>query len=369
MPHSSDAATLEAFRYRRGELKLLDQLQLPLTHVYVDASTVDAAWQAIRSMTVRGAPAIAIAAALGLAAEVHNRRASYSAADAAAQFLLKSLKHLETSRPTAVNLFEASARLSAEIRVKQAEAHPGPAGAQQVIDAFIDSAEAMLARDVADNRAIGHWGAEAILAHHDGPVQLLTHCNTGSLATAGYGTALGVIRSIHARGRLQRAWAGETRPYNQGARLTAYELVFESIPGTLICDSMAAWLMKTHPLHAVVVGADRVVANGDTANKIGTYQLALIADAHGVPFYVAAPTTSVDISLSSGDEIPIEMRPERELTHVLGQRLAAPGIPAWNPAFDITPGHLITGIITERGLLLPEKDGRYDLSARLAAPS
>lgn len=219
--------------------------------------------------------------------------------------------------------------------------------------------EFMLEKDISDNKAIGENGARAILGPGDGTgnIRVLTHCNTGSLATAGYGTALGVIRSLYAAGRLEHVYCTETRPYNQGARLTAYELVHDKIPCTLVVDSMVAALMRVKRIHAVVVGADRVVANGDTANKIGTYQIAVLAKYHNVPFYVAAPFTSIDMSIPTGDCIVIEERPHREMTHVGEHRIAAPGVSCWNPAFDVTPACLITAIITERGVFRP-----FDLS-------
>nr|CAG4648721.1 EOG090X08IP [Polyphemus pediculus] len=184
----------------------------------------------------------------------------------------------------------------------------------------------------------------------------MTHCNTGSLATSGYGTALGVIRSLHKTGHLEHVYCTETRPYNQGSRLTAFELVYEKMPATLICDNMVAALMKQFKINAVIVGADRVTANGDTANKIGTYQIALLAKAHNVLFYVAAPFSSIDFQLASGDLIPIEERPHHEMTHIGSTRTAAPGINCWNPGFDVTPAHLITGgIVTEKGVFKPEE--------------
>lgn len=221
---------------------------------------------------------------------------------------------------------------------------------------FIDTTEAMLLKDIEDNKAIGAHGARAILsAGGESAARVLTHCNTGSLATAGYGTALGVVRKLHELGRLEHVYCTETRPYNQGARLTAFELVHDKLPATLIIDSMVAALLRAKNISAVVVGADRVVANGDTANKIGTYQIAVVAKFHGVPFYIAAPLTSIDLKIPTGDQIVIEERPDREMTHVGEHRIAAQGIKCWNPAFDVTPAHLITGIITEMGVFKPDE--------------
>lgn len=215
----------------------------------------------------------------------------------------------------------------------------------------------MLEKDIGDNKSIGNFGAQEILSGVSGDslVRILTHCNTGSLATAGYGTALGVIRRLHELKRLEHVYCTETRPYNQGARLTAYELVHDKIPATLIVDSMVAALMKHRNISAVVVGADRVASNGDTANKIGTYQIAVLAKYHGVPFYVAAPFTSIDMKVVSGDHIVIEERPDHEMTHVGEHRIAAKGISCWNPAFDVTPASLIAGIITEKGVFRPQE--------------
>ena len=294
-----------------------------------------------------GAPAIAIVAALSVAVELH-KRVFGSVAELVA-FVKERLEYLKTSRPTAVNLFEAAGRLAA---LADTLAGDTPDDAAAVKQGLIGAMEGMLAADISDNKAIGAFGRDAILAAAPAgeAVRVLTHCNTGSLATAGYGTALGVIRALHESGRLEGAFCTETRPYNQGARLTAYELVYEKIPATLVTDSMVSMLMQRHRISAVVVGADRVVANGDTANKVGTYQIAIAARYHNVPFYVAAPLTSVDLSLPSGDRIVIEERPEKELTHVNGMQIAASGIKAWNPSFDVTPAALITGIITERGI-------------------
>lgn len=222
---------------------------------------------------------------------------------------------------------------------------------------FIEQIISMLEKDIADNKAIGRFGTAAILSScksSSQSVNLLTHCNTGSLATAGYGTALGVVRHMQEVGKLNRIYMTETRPYNQGSRLTAFEMVHEKFNATLICDSSVAYLFQKKHIQAVVVGADRVAVNGDTANKIGTYQIACLAAHHGVDFYVCAPFSSIDPSISSGDQITIEERPEKEMTYVNGARIAAQGIEVWNPAFDITPAALIKGIITEKGVYEPK---------------
>jgi len=230
------------------------------------------------------------------------------------------------------------------------------------VEKYITQAEKLYRDDISGNRQMGEFGANAILSDKSKKVKILTHCNTGSLATGGFGTALGVIRTIYAKDRLEHAFCTETRPYNQGARLTAFELVYDKIPATLVTDSMVSALLKQKGIDAIVVGADRITANGDTANKIGTYQVAITAKFHGVPFYVAAPTTSIDVKLANGSLIPIEERPKNELTHIQGIEIAASGIGVWNPGFDVTPASLITGIITEVGVITKaDKDAEFNV--------
>ncbi len=258
--------------------------------------------------------------------------------------------YLTTARPTAVNIAESAHTFI--LRTSKLISEDAVIKTNDIRDIIIDEMELMLQDDIATNTAIGKYGARYILEHNNGDkATVLTHCNTGSLATGGYGTALGVVRALHEEGKLEHIYCTETRPYNQGARLTAYEIVQEGLPGTLICDSMAALLMKERKISAVVVGADRVVANGDTANKIGTYQLAIVAKYHDIPFYVASPMKTIDFELSSGDQIVIEERPAREMVCIGDKKIAAEGIRVWNPAFDVTPASLITGgIITEKGV-------------------
>lgn len=357
------APTLEAIRYSAGRLELLNQLKLPESFEYDTISSAEEGWHAIRSMKVRGAPAIAIAAALSLACEAKAKRNDFKSATEALKFLREKLEYLKTSRPTAVNLFEAAERLEREISTFAGTLDTSATSGQKILDCYVTLAEAMLEKDKSDNQKIGNAGADFILKGKNGSVKVLTHCNTGSLATAAFGTALGIVRALHARGRLAHAFATETRPYNQGARLTAFELVYEKIPGTLIADSMAAFLMMKHEIDAVVVGVDRMTRNGDTANKIGTYQLAIAAHHHGVPFLVAAPSTSIDLKLQSGREIHIEERPAEELTHLKGQRIAADGIQVWNPSFDVTPARLITAIVTEFGVIQkPTEHSEFDVA-------
>ncbi|CAA0358808.1 Methylthioribose-1-phosphate isomerase [Arabidopsis thaliana] len=356
--------TLKAICYKPGSLQLLDQRKLPLETIYLEIRDASDGWSAIQEMVVRGAPAIAIAAALSLAVEVFNFHGFDGSASDAVAFLENKLDYLVSSRPTAVNLADAALKLKHVI----AKALATATEPKSIFKAYIEAAEDMLEDDVVSNKAIGNFGLSLLRQQAKNPDKLsvLTHCNTGSLATAGYGTALGVIRALHTQGILERAYCTETRPFNQGSRLTAFELVHEKIPATLIADSAAAALMKDGRVDGVIVGADRVASNGDTANKIGTYSLALCAKHHGIPFYVAAPLTSVDLSLSSGKEIVIEERSPKELLHThggLGERIAAPGISVWNPAFDMTPAELIAGIITEKGVITKNGNDTFDISS------
>ncbi|BES95905.1 Methylthioribose-1-phosphate isomerase [Nesidiocoris tenuis] len=347
--------SLKSIKYEQGQLQILDQLLLPAKSVYIDLKTVQDAWSAINTMQVRGAPAIAIVGCLSVAVELHKKDASsLTNKNDLKTELVSKLRYLATSRPTAVNLTkEIDALLSTVDRLVADDSVDVTSMKLKIIE----SAERLLAKDVSDNMAIGQVGANSLLTSVlDGVnVTVLTHCNTGSLATSGYGTALGVIRRLHELDRIAHVYCTETRPYMQGARLTAYELVYEGIPSTLICDSMVAALFKKTCVHAVFVGADRVARNGDTANKIGTYQIAVLAKYHGILFYVCAPLSSVDFSIESGDHITIEERAESEMTDVAGQRIAAEGIKCWNPAFDVTPASLITGIITEKGCITPNE--------------
>ncbi|XP_052257307.1 methylthioribose-1-phosphate isomerase-like isoform X2 [Dreissena polymorpha] len=304
---------------------------------------------------VRGAPAIAIVGCLSIVVEILKE--NFSDIEQVAKFVEEKLKYLVSSRPTAVNMNDAAVKFTALVKKIILETS---ATVESVKQKIVEALEKMFEDDIATNKAIGQYGAECILLRigqsGDNQVRILTHCNTGSLATAGYGTALGVIRKLHEMKKLDHAFCTETRPYNQGARLTAYELVFDKIPATLICDDMAAMVMQTKDISAVVTGADRVVKNGDTANKIGTYQLAILAKYHNIPFFVACPTTSFDPCKETGEEIIIEERPDREMLYLNDIRIAAEGIQCFNPAFDVTPAQLITGgIITEFGVFSPEQ--------------
>jgi methylthioribose-1-phosphate isomerase len=324
-----------------GVVRLIDQTRLPTEFVQVECRDVPAVWEAIRSLRVRGAPAIGIAAAFG--AVLGARGAGTADTDVVLRALREATASLRTSRPTAVNLFWALDRMD---RAGEAHRHLDPSA---LLDVLLEEARTIAAEDRAMCRAIGVLGAELIGSGQG----VLTHCNAGGLATADYGTALAVIFAAHEQGKSIHVFADETRPLLQGARLTTWELQRRGVPVTLICDSMAAQVMKEGKVQMAVVGADRIAANGDTANKIGTYGVALLARAHEIPFYVAAPSSTFDLTLSDGSAIPIEQRDPSEVTHGLGRPIAPEGVAVYNPAFDVTPAHLITAIITERGVIRP----------------
>jgi len=326
-----------------GCLRLIDQTRLPTELILLDCRDVPAVWEAIRVLRVRGAPAIGVAAAYG--AVIGARSQGLADGPTVQRALGEASAHLRTSRPTAVNLFWALDRMEAAAANAIAPADDG----LPLLDLLLAEAHAIAQEDRAMCRAIGRNGA-ALLA--DGEA-ILTHCNAGGLATADYGTALAVIFTAYEAGKRLRVFADETRPLLQGARLTAWELQRRGIPVTLICDSMAAQVMKEGKVQKVIVGADRIAANGDTANKIGTYGVALVARAHSIPFYVAAPSSTFDLSIADGSQIPIEERAASEITHGFGRQTAPSGIDVYNPAFDVTPAELITGIITEKGVIQP----------------
>jgi methylthioribose-1-phosphate isomerase len=323
-------------------VRLIDQTLLPTRLEYRDCRTVEEIWEAIRMLRVRGAPAIGIAAAMGVVLGMqhfqdHNR-GSYL------HRLREVTAYLRTSRPTAINLFWALDRMERHVAPFIEQWSP-----QQLTATLLQEALTIEDEDRSMCRAIGEVGAAFI---RDGQ-GILTHCNAGGLATADYGTALAVLFRAAEWGRRFQVYVDETRPLLQGARLTAWELKQRGIEVTLICDSMAAQVMKEGRIQLVIVGADRIAANGDTANKIGTYAVALLAQAHGIPFYVAAPSSTFDLSLSNGEAIPIEQRDSHEITHGFGRQTAPDGINVYNPAFDITPARLIAAIITEKGLIQP----------------
>jgi len=326
---------------RTGDtIVMIDQRKLPAVELYVSCRTAAEVARAIKTMVIRGAPAIGVAAAFGIALGVRKSRAS-GTQKLAAEFY-KICELMAATRPTAVNLFWAIDRMKKTF----AEAAGAGESVDQIKDRMDAEAERIHDEDVESCRAIGRHGADVV---PDG-ARILTHCNAGALATAGYGTALGVIRGAVERGKQVTVLADETRPFLQGARLTAWELVRDGIDTTVITDNMAGALMRQGLIDLVVVGADRIAANGDVANKIGTYTVAVLAREHGIPFYVAAPASTIDLATPDGTTIPIEERNAREVTHVGSTRLTPEGAHIRNPAFDVTPNRLVTGIITERGL-------------------
>jgi methylthioribose-1-phosphate isomerase len=325
-----------------GFVRLIDQTLLPTCLEYRDCRTVEEIWEAIRNLRVRGAPAIGVAAAMGVVLGMQHfkdrTRGAYW------NRLREVTAYLRTSRPTAVNLFWALDRMEQCVQGRTEDL-----SSEQLTSLLLKEAQTIEEEDRRMCRAIGEAGAGLI---QDGQ-GVLTHCNAGGLATADYGTALAVLFTAAEQGRRLQVFVDETRPLLQGARLTAWELKQRGLNTILICDNMAAQVMKEKRVHAVIVGADRIAANGDTANKIGTYGVALLAQAHGIPFYVAAPSSTFDLSLASGDGIPIEQRDPREVTHGFGKQTAPEGVQVYNPAFDVTPAHLIAAIITEKGVIRP----------------
>jgi methylthioribose-1-phosphate isomerase len=331
-------------RWEDGRLVLHDQTRLPTEEVERAYASWQEVAEAIRTLVVRGAPAIGVAAAFGVVLAARQSGAAESSALLAD--LEEALKGLAATRPTAVNLFWALDRMRRVIDVGRGL----PVAA--LGDRLLAEAQAIRSEDLAANRAMGAHGAALV---PEG-ARLLTHCNAGALATAGYGTAVGVIRAAHERGQLGLVWVDETRPVMQGSRLTAWELAKEGIPHRLISDVAAGFVMKRGLVDLVVTGADRIAANGDTANKIGTYSVAVLARYHGIPFYVAAPYSSIDPSIPSGASIVIEERDAAEVRGVAGRQTAPAASPVFNPAFDVTPAELITAIITERGVIRPPYD-------------
>jgi len=322
---------------------MVDQRKLPGKEIYVHCKTAKEVARAIRTMVIRGAPAIGVAAAMGIALGMGRSKASGTK-----QFAIEFTKLCDLmagTRPTAVNLFWAIDRMKsafgASVRAGQS--------VDELKTRLEQEAQAIHDEDIESCRAIGRFGAEVV----PDQARVLTHCNAGALATAGYGTALGVVRAAAEQGKIVQVYADETRPFLQGARLTAWELVRDGVPTTVITDSMAGPLMRQGDVDVVVVGADRIAANGDVANKIGTYTVATMAHAHGVPFYVAAPLSTIDLATPDGDAIPIEQRDASEITKLGSTRLTPDGASVWNPAFDITPNQLVAGIITERGIARP----------------
>jgi len=335
----------------------IDQTKLPTEEVYVTCTTYQQVADVIRNMVVRGAPAIGVAAALGIALGVKNSKAE-NGADLKRDFD-QICEVIGQTRPTAVNLFWAIRRMGEKFESLRIRPIP------QIKQALIEEAQRMHAEDIAANQAMGRHGAT--LMPSSGGV--LTHCNAGALATAGYGTALGVIRAAVEAGKKIHVYADETRPFLQGSRLTAWELMKDGIPTTVISDNMAGVMMQQGKIGAIVVGADRIAANGDVANKVGTYTVAILAKEHGIPFYVAAPISTVDLETPDGSKIPIEQRNAKEVTHIGGRQMTPDGVGIENPAFDVTPAKYVAAIITERGIArAPYGESLRDLAAQIQKP-
>lgn len=342
---------INTLEWTESGVRFIDQTKLPTEETYVNCKTHEQVADVIRNMVVRGAPAIGVAAAMGIALGVKNSKAE-SGADLKKDFE-EICDVIGKTRPTAVNLFWAIKRMREKFEFLRMRPVP------QVKDALIEEAKRMHAEDIAANQAMGRHGAT--LMPTSGGV--LTHCNAGALATAGYGTALGVIRAAVEQGKKIHVYADETRPFLQGSRLTAWELMKDGIPTTVISDNMSGAMMKQGKIGAIVVGADRIAANGDVANKIGTYTVAILAKEHNIPFYVAAPISTVDLDTPDGSKIPIEQRNAREVTHIAGKQMTPEGVEIENPAFDVTPAKYVTAIVTERGIArAPYENSLRDLA-------
>ena len=332
---------IETLEWTDTGVLFIDQTKLPTEETYVNCTTHEQVADVIRTMVVRGAPAIGVSAAMGIALGVKNSKAA-TVAELKPEFK-RICDLMGKTRPTAVNLFWAIRRMSDKFESLQTWS------VDTIKQELIKESQRMHAEDIAACQAMGKHGAT--LMPSSGGV--LTHCNAGALATCGYGTALGVIRAAVEAGKKIHVYADETRPFLQGSRLTAWELMKDSIPTTIISDNMAGAMMRQGKIGAIVVGADRIAANGDVANKIGTYTVAVLAKEHGIPFYVAAPISTVDLETSDGGKIPIEQRHRNEVTHIAGKSIAPEGVGVENPAFDVTPAKYVTAIITERGVALP----------------
>jgi len=329
---------IKTLEWTDSGVRFIDQTKLPTEETYVTCKTHEQVADVIRKMVVRGAPAIGVAAAMGIALGIKNSKAATGVE--LKQEFERICDLIGKTRPTAVNLFWAIRRMRQKFEYFRMRTIP------QIKQELIEEAQRMHAEDIAANQAMGRHGAT--LMPTSGGV--LTHCNAGALATCGYGTALGVIRAAVEQGKKIHVYADETRPFLQGSRLTAWELMKDGIPTTVISDNMAGAMMKQGKIGAIVVGADRIAANGDVANKIGTYTVAVLAKEHAIPFYVAAPFSTIDLETSNGSTIPIEQRNAREVTHIAGKAIAPEGVEVENPAFDVTPGKYVTAIITERGI-------------------
>ena len=330
---------MKTIEWKDGKVFLIDQRKLPLKYEIINCSTYQEVAEAIKKMKIRGAPAIGVAAAFGMALAAYSSKTSTFV-----EFIRdmeKAKNCLILTRPTAVNLFWALERMMNLINIKK------DVDLFKLKDIILQEAKNIAREDIEINKAMGRYGASLI---KDGNI-VLTHCNAGALATVDYGTALGVIRTAFKEGKKIHVYVDETRPVLQGARLTAWELMEEKIPFTLIADSMAGFLMSQKKINLIIVGADRITRNGDVVNKIGTYSLSVLARENKVPFYVAAPTSTIDLLLRLGKEIPIEMRDSKEVTHILGKQIAPTGVKVFNPAFDLTPHRYVEAIITEKGII------------------
>jgi methylthioribose-1-phosphate isomerase len=329
---------IQTLEWTDAGVRFLDQTKLPTEETYVTCKTYTQVADVIRNMVVRGAPAIGVAAAMGIALGVKNSKAQ-SGGELKLEFD-QICAAMGKTRPTAVNLFWAIRRMREKFELLRVRPLP------QIKQTLIEEAQRMHAEDIAANQAMGKHGATLMPASGG----VLTHCNAGALATCGYGTALGVIRAAVEQGKKIHVYADETRPFLQGSRLTAWELMKDGIPTTVISDNMAGAMMQRGKINAIVVGADRIAANGDVANKIGTYTVAVLAREHGIPFYVAAPFSTVDLETPDGSGIPIEQRDGKEVTHIAGRQMVPDGVGVENPAFDVTPSKYVTAIVTERGI-------------------
>ena len=329
---------IQTLEWTDSGVRFIDQTKLPTEETYVTCTTYQQVADVIRNMVVRGAPAIGVSAAMGIALGVKNSKAE-NVADLKKDFD-QVCKVIGETRPTAVNLFWAIRRMQQKFEEVAAQ------GVHHIKVTLAEEAQQMLVEDIAANEAMGRHGATLMPASGG----VLTHCNAGALATCGYGTALGVIRAAVEQGKKIHVYADETRPFLQGSRLTAWELMKDGIPTTVISDNMAGAMMKQGKIGAIVVGADRIAANGDVANKIGTYTVAVLAKEHGIPFYVAAPISTVDLATADGSGIPIEQRNRKEVTHIAGKQMVPDGVEVENPAFDVTPAKYVAAIITERGV-------------------
>lgn len=338
---TDDKQTINALEWQDDHLKIIDQTFLPDREVFISLFSVGQVWDAIRQLKVRGAPAIGIAGAYGLYLGIKD--ANDSSFDSLHVELNRFSDYLLSSRPTAVNLQWALERIATTVHANRDKP------AEDIKEIILQTAITIHNEDRRLCKMIGEYGAELV----PNDAKILTHCNTGSLATGQYGTAFSVILHANQNGSLKQVWVDETRPLMQGSRLTAWELKKEEIPFRVITDSTAGFLMQQGQVDMIVVGADRIASNGDTANKIGTYSLAVLAKEHEIPFYVAAPYSTVDFSLATGEEIPIEERDKKEITHIMSSRVAPKKTDVYNPAFDITPNRYITGIITDKGVITP----------------